>query len=115
MPTVVEVRHDGDLLGALSVTEKGDAVTPTEDRLIGNLATQAGLVLRNAGLTEQLMVRLADLRPPASGWSPPRTGSGGGWNATCAMARSGTWPGWPASWAGRPPHWTGTRRRRRRC
>jgi signal transduction histidine kinase len=60
---LVEVRHDGDLLGALSVTKKrGDAVTPTEDRLIGNLATQAGLVLRNAGLTEQLMARLADLR-----------------------------------------------------
>src|SRR6185437_2121356 len=50
-------------LGALSVIKKrGDAVTPTEDRLIGNLATQAGLVLRNAGLTEQLMARLADLR-----------------------------------------------------
>ena len=59
---LVEVRHDGELLGALSVTKKrGDAVTPTEDRLIGNLATQAGLVLRNAGLTEQLMARLADL------------------------------------------------------
>ena len=42
--------------------KRGDAVTPTEDRLIGNLATQAGLVLRNAGLTEQLMARLADLR-----------------------------------------------------
>ena len=60
---LVEVRHDGELLGALSVTKKrGDAVTPTEDRLIGSLATQAGLVLRNAGLTEQLMARLADLR-----------------------------------------------------
>jgi len=60
---LVEVRHDGDLLGALSVTKKrGDAFTPTEDKLIGNLATQAGLVLRNAGLTEQLMARLADLR-----------------------------------------------------
>jgi signal transduction histidine kinase len=60
---LVEVRHDGELLGALSVTKKrGDAITPTEDRLIGNLATQAGLVLRNAGLTEQLMARLADLR-----------------------------------------------------
>jgi signal transduction histidine kinase len=60
---LVEVRHGGELLGALSVTKKrGDAVTPTEDRLIGNLATQAGLVLRNAGLTEQLMARLADLR-----------------------------------------------------
>jgi signal transduction histidine kinase len=60
---LVEVRHAGELLGALSVAKKrGDAVTPTEDRLIVNLATQAGLVLRNAGLTEQLMARLADLR-----------------------------------------------------
>jgi signal transduction histidine kinase len=60
---LVAVRHRGKLLGALSVTKKrGDAVTPTEDRLIGNLATQAGLVLRNAGLTEQLLARLAELR-----------------------------------------------------
>jgi signal transduction histidine kinase len=60
---LVAVRHRGELLGALSVTKKrGDAVTPTEDRLIGNLATQAGLVLRNAGLTDQLLARLAELR-----------------------------------------------------
>jgi signal transduction histidine kinase len=59
----VPVVHDGELLGALSVTKKrGDAFTPTEDRLVGNLATQAGLVLRNVGLTEQLMARLAELR-----------------------------------------------------
>jgi len=60
---LVAVRHRGELLGALSVTKKrGDTVTPTEDRLIGNLASQAGLVLRNAGLTEQLLARLAELR-----------------------------------------------------
>ena len=59
---MIPVRHDGELLGALSVTKKrGDAFTPTEDRLIGNLATQAGLVLRNVGLTEQLKARLAEL------------------------------------------------------
>jgi len=60
---MVAVRHRGELLGALSVTKKrGDAVTPTEGRLIGNLAAQAGLVLRNAGLAEQLLARLAELR-----------------------------------------------------
>jgi signal transduction histidine kinase len=60
---LIAVRHRGELLGALSVTRKrGNAVTPTEDRLIGNLAAQAGLVLRNAGLTEQLLARLAELR-----------------------------------------------------
>jgi signal transduction histidine kinase len=59
---IVPVMHHGDLLGALSVAKKrGDAFTPTEDRLIANLATQAGLVLRNAGLTELLMARLAEL------------------------------------------------------
>ena len=60
---LVPVAHDGELLGALSVTKKrGDAFTPTEKKLVANLATQAGLVLRNVGLTEQLMARLAELR-----------------------------------------------------
>jgi signal transduction histidine kinase len=59
---MVPVIHDGELLGALSVTKKrGDTFTPTEERLVGNLATQAGLVLRNVGLSEQLMARLAEL------------------------------------------------------
>jgi signal transduction histidine kinase len=59
----VPVMQDGELLGALSITKKrGDAVTPTEETLVGNLAAQAGLVLRNVGLTEQLIARLADLR-----------------------------------------------------
>jgi signal transduction histidine kinase len=59
---IVPVSHHGDLLGALSIIKKrGDAFTPTEDALIGNLATQAGLVLRNVGLTEQLMTRVAEL------------------------------------------------------
>ena len=60
---MVPVVHDGELLGALSVTKKrGDAFTPTEEKLVGNLAAQAGLVLRNVGLSEQLMARLAELR-----------------------------------------------------
>src|SRR2546430_5393485 len=48
---------------SLSVTKKrGDAFTPTEDKLVSDLATQAGLMLRNVGLTEQLLARLAELR-----------------------------------------------------
>jgi signal transduction histidine kinase len=59
----VPVMHHGELLGALSITKKrGDAFTPTEDKLVSDLATQAGLVLRNVGLTEQLIARLAELR-----------------------------------------------------
>jgi signal transduction histidine kinase len=60
---IVPVMHHGELLGALSITKKrGDAVTPAEDKLVGNLAAQAGLVLRNGGLTQQLIARLAELQ-----------------------------------------------------
>ena len=60
---IVPVIYDGELLGGLSITkQRGDAVTPAEDKLVSNLAAQAGLVLRNVGLTEQLMARLAELR-----------------------------------------------------
>ena len=57
------VRHQGEVLGALSVaTRPGEQLTPAEDKLIGDLAAQVGLVLRNVGLTDQLTERLADLR-----------------------------------------------------
>jgi signal transduction histidine kinase len=60
---LVLVRHQGDLLGALSVEKKpGESLTPTEAKLLNDLASQAGLVLRNVGLTEQLLARLGDLR-----------------------------------------------------
>ena len=51
------------MLGALSVSKRpGEQLTPAEDKLIGDLAAQVGLILRNVGLTEQLSERLADLR-----------------------------------------------------
>jgi hypothetical protein len=57
------IRHDGELLGALSVRKKlGDPVTPTEDRLVRNLAAQAGLVMRNVALTEELREHIRQLR-----------------------------------------------------
>ncbi len=57
------VRHQGEVLGGLSVTKRpGEQLTPAEDKLIGDLAAQVGLILRNVGLTEQLTERLADLR-----------------------------------------------------
>jgi len=60
---IVAVRHHGELLGALSIVKKrGEAFTPTEDKLIAHLASQAGLVLRNVLLAEQLMARLEELR-----------------------------------------------------
>jgi signal transduction histidine kinase len=60
---LVEVRHQGTLLGALGVTKRsGEALTPVEEKLLVDLAGQAGLVLRNVGLTADLQARLDDLR-----------------------------------------------------
>ncbi len=60
---VVEVRHQGDVLGALAVTKRsGEQLTPVEESLLNDLAAQAGLVLRNVGLTSALQARLVELR-----------------------------------------------------
>jgi signal transduction histidine kinase len=59
----VEVRHQGELLGALSVTKRrGEALTPIEEKLVDDLARQAGLVLKNVGLSADLQARLDELR-----------------------------------------------------
>jgi signal transduction histidine kinase len=50
-----EVRHQGELLGALSVRMPvNDPMNPTKEKLIADLAAQAGLVLRNVRLIEEL-------------------------------------------------------------
>jgi signal transduction histidine kinase len=57
------VDHQGELLGALSVVKRrGESLTPLEMKLIDDLAHQAGLVLKNVGLTDELMQRLEELR-----------------------------------------------------
>jgi signal transduction histidine kinase len=49
------VRHQGELLGALTVTmPASEPLTPSQEGLIGDLASQAGLVLRNVRLIEEL-------------------------------------------------------------
>ncbi|HEV1997091.1 MAG TPA: histidine kinase [Candidatus Dormibacteraeota bacterium] len=59
----VAVRHQGELLGALTVTKRaGETLTPIEEKLLDDLAHQAGLVLKNVGLTADLQARLDDLR-----------------------------------------------------
>jgi signal transduction histidine kinase len=56
------VRHRGELLGALSVVRRRDEpCTPAQDKLLGELAAQAGLVLRNVRLTAELVARLHEL------------------------------------------------------
>jgi signal transduction histidine kinase len=60
---ILPVRHQGEVLGALSVSKRpGEPLTPTEDRLLADLASQVGLVLKNAGLREQLLARLEQIR-----------------------------------------------------
>jgi signal transduction histidine kinase len=55
----VPVLHQGDLLGALTITKRrGESLTPIEQKLIEDLAHQAGLVLKNVGLTAELLQRL---------------------------------------------------------
>jgi signal transduction histidine kinase len=49
------VRHQGELLGALAVAvPANEPVTPAGEKLIADLAAQAGLVLRNVRLIEEL-------------------------------------------------------------
>lgn len=51
----VPVRYQGDLLGALTVSKKpGDPPTPIEQRLVADMGSQAGLVLSNVRLIEDL-------------------------------------------------------------
>jgi signal transduction histidine kinase len=50
-----EVRDRGELLGALTVTmPANDPMDPGKERLVADLAAQAGLVLRNVRLIEEL-------------------------------------------------------------
>jgi signal transduction histidine kinase len=51
----VAVTHGGELLGALSLQKpRSEPLTSTEDELLRHLASQAGLVLRNAALIGEL-------------------------------------------------------------
>ncbi len=59
----VPVLHQGDLLGALTITKRrGESLTPIEQKLLEDLAHQAGLVLKNVGLTAELLQRVDELR-----------------------------------------------------
>ncbi len=51
----VPVRHQGELLGVIGVkASPGVAITPVATKLLEDLASQAGLVLRNVRLIEEL-------------------------------------------------------------
>jgi signal transduction histidine kinase len=51
----IPVRHQGELLGALGLTTSaGDRLSPAEEKLVSDFAAQAGLVLHNVRLIEDL-------------------------------------------------------------
>jgi signal transduction histidine kinase len=57
------VRDRDELLGALTVTRPAnEPLSATEDKLVADLAAQAGLVLRNVRLTEELRANVEELR-----------------------------------------------------
>jgi signal transduction histidine kinase len=59
----IEVRQGDELLGALAVQKpKNEPLSPTEDKLLQDLASQAGLVLRNVRLTAELRATIDELR-----------------------------------------------------
>ena len=59
----IAVRHTGELLGAITVSKpRNEPVSAAEDKLLDHLASQAGLVLRNAALTAELRATVDDLR-----------------------------------------------------
>lgn len=59
----VAVRHGDELLGALALEKpRNEPLSPTEDKLLQDLASQAGLVLRNVRLTAELQAKVDELR-----------------------------------------------------
>jgi signal transduction histidine kinase len=57
------VRHGAELLGVLALQKpRNEPLTPTEDKLLQHLASQAGLVLRNVRLTAELRGTIEELR-----------------------------------------------------
>lgn len=58
----VEIRHLGELLGALFVqVADGDELRPMEEKLIGDLAAQSGLLLHSLRLDHELGIRLEQI------------------------------------------------------
>jgi signal transduction histidine kinase len=59
----IGVYHQDELLGAITLGKaKNEPVSAAEDRLLTDLASQAGLVLRNVRLTAELRATIDDLR-----------------------------------------------------
>ncbi len=61
------VMHRGEPVGEIAVVKPaGEPLTPAEDKLLSDLAAQAGLVLHNVRLTLELQDRLAEISAQAA-------------------------------------------------
>jgi signal transduction histidine kinase len=64
---VVPVFHHDELLGALGVAKPaGEAFNPAQEKLLADLASQAGLVLRNVRLTAELQAHVDEISRQAA-------------------------------------------------
>ena len=60
--TTIPMTHRGEFLGAIALdVPASDPLTPEQERLLGELATQAGLALRNVALTADLRRQIEEL------------------------------------------------------
>ena len=60
---VALVEHNDELLGAVAmIMPRGETLTPSAERLVDDVASQAGLVLRNARLSADLVDTIRELR-----------------------------------------------------
>lgn len=62
---VIPVRYQGELLGAIAVAKMGEPITAAEERLLDDVVSQAGLVLRNVRLAAELETRLEEISAQA--------------------------------------------------
>ncbi len=63
----IAVRHNGELIGAITVTQlPGSPLSPADLRLLDDFASQAGLVLRNVRLTAELATSLEAISAQAA-------------------------------------------------
>jgi signal transduction histidine kinase len=62
----IEVLHHGEAIGEIAVAKpSADPITPGEDRLLTDLASQAGLAMRNVRLTVELGDKLGQIAEQA--------------------------------------------------
>jgi hypothetical protein len=87
--SAVAVRQGDEMLGALAIQKsRNEPLSMTEEKLLTDLASQAGLVLRNVRSPRSCGPRSRSCGPPGAGWWGRRTRSGARSSGTCTMGHS---------------------------